>query len=241
MARVVLIAVLVAGGGVTAGCVSPRDSSPEGLLLRAEPGDPGAQFALGVRYWLGFGVPQDDVEAVAWFRRAAEQGHVIAQAELASAYTDGRGVPQDYAEAEEWYRRAGEQRNRNAPGVRQADVEAAALYRSAAQEGNAEGQLYLGDAYFLGRGVPEDDVEASVWYRLAAEQGHALGQLSIAESYRHGRGVPQDYVLAHMWLNLAAAQGVYLAARALPQLAENMTPEQIAFAQALAREWRPGR
>ena len=37
-------------------------------------GHAAAQFNLGVMYDFGWGVPQDDVEAVAWTRQAAEQG-----------------------------------------------------------------------------------------------------------------------------------------------------------------------
>ena len=33
-----------------------------------------AQFILGGMYVTGVGVPQDTAEAVAWYRRAAEQG-----------------------------------------------------------------------------------------------------------------------------------------------------------------------
>jgi TPR repeat protein len=58
--------------------------------------------------------------------------------------------------------------------------------------------------------------------------------------YFDGQGVPQDYVLAHKWLNLAAAQGGMrsdTAVKARDNVASQMTPEQIAEAQRLAREW----
>ncbi len=42
-----------------------------------------------------------------------------------------------------------------------------------------------------------------------------------------------------MWLNLAAAQGFEKAAELRDLLEENMTPEQLAEAQRLAREWTP--
>ena len=55
-----------------------------------------------------------------------------------------------------------------------------------------------------------------------------------------GRGVPQDYAIAHMWLNLAAAGGNKDAAEFRDALAAEMTPAQIAEAQSLARERKPG-
>ena len=63
----------------------------------------------------------------------------------------------------------------------------------------------------------------------------------INAPYNEGEGVPQDYVEAHMWYNLAASQ---LTGEARELVVENrdwvafrMTPEQIAEAERLAREW----
>jgi len=47
-------------------------------------------------------VPEDDVEAVRWYRLAAEQGHSSAQLNLGSAYNLGRGVPEDHVLAYMW-------------------------------------------------------------------------------------------------------------------------------------------
>ena len=57
---------------------------------------------LGVKYDTGEGVPQDDAEAVRWFRLAAEQGYAKAQYNLGVKYGDGKGVPRDYVEAHIW-------------------------------------------------------------------------------------------------------------------------------------------
>ena len=45
----------------------------------------------------------DAVEAVAWYRKAAEQGHIEALHKLGRMYHQGRGVPQDFVEAHRWY------------------------------------------------------------------------------------------------------------------------------------------
>ena len=52
------------------------------LRASAESGDADAQTNLGYRYFIGWGVPEDEVEAVAWYRLAAEQGHAGAQGNL---------------------------------------------------------------------------------------------------------------------------------------------------------------
>ena len=106
-------------------CSEPIDSNA--CIRFAEQGHVGAQFILGFFYSTGRGVPQDDGEAVKWYRRAAEQGEAVAQFILGNRYTDGRGVPQDDREAVKWYRRAAEQ-------------------------GDADAQFRLGVMYGTGRG-----------------------------------------------------------------------------------------
>ena len=59
--------------------------------LSAERGDVKAQYNLGVMYQLGLGVPQDDQEAVRWYRLAADQGDAVA---LVIPF-DGYGVAGD--------------------------------------------------------------------------------------------------------------------------------------------------
>jgi len=113
--------------------------------------------------------------------------------------------------------------------------------RVRAEAGDAEAQHNLGVRYANGQGVPQDDAEAARWYRLAADQGLALAQVNLGVRYENGRGVPQDYIEAHMWFNLAVAQssgedrGRRVRNRDL--VAAEMTAEQIAEAQRLAREW----
>ena len=70
--------------------------------LLAEQGHAPAQYWLGVMYADGQGVPQDDVEAVKWYRSAGEQGYAPAQSALGVRYATGRGVPQDYVTAYAW-------------------------------------------------------------------------------------------------------------------------------------------
>ena len=75
-------------------------SLPDLRKLAARDAD--AQWQMGVRYHNGEGVPRDDVQAMQWFLRAADQGHVTAQATLGAYYWAGRGVPQDLSKAYFW-------------------------------------------------------------------------------------------------------------------------------------------
>jgi len=53
------------------------------------------------------------------------------------------------------------------------DAESLALYRKAANAGNAEAQFRLGEIYAAGRGVPQNNSQAYIWLSLAANAGHA--------------------------------------------------------------------
>ena len=195
----------------------------------AEQGDVGAQYNLGVRYADGLGVPQDDREAVRWWRLAADQGHAGAQNDLGFMYDTGRGVPQDDREAVRWYRLAAEQGFARAQlnlgrkylegrGVAQDDRKAVRWYRLAAEQGHAGAQTAMGFMYANGLGVERDDAEAVRWYRLAADQGDAEGQFRLGGMYAEGRGVPQDDREAVRWYRLAAEQGDAEAQAALERL-----------------------
>lgn len=62
----------------------------------AEQGNATAQFNLGLMYFNGTGVAQDDQAAVKWFRLAAEQNDAFAQFALGNMYYMGRGVEQNF-------------------------------------------------------------------------------------------------------------------------------------------------
>ena len=68
----------------------------------AEKGDVDAQTNLGLMYQNGWGVPQDDKEAVRWYTLAAEQEHAKAQYNLGVMYALGEGVIKDYVYAHMW-------------------------------------------------------------------------------------------------------------------------------------------
>jgi uncharacterized protein len=112
------------------------------------------------------------------------------------------------------------------------------LFRSLAEQGDLA-QQRLGLMYERGLSVPQDYAEAARWYRRAADQGFASAQWTLSSMYATGSGVPKDYVQAHMWCNVSAAQGFEPATYCRADLERAMTPEQVAEAQKLARDWKP--
>ena len=169
-------------------------------------------------YAEGEGVPEDNQEAVKWYRKAAEQGYAKAQYNLGVMYGKGEGVAEDDREAVKWYRKAAEQgiaraqynlgnRYLRGEGVPEDDQEAVKWLRRAAEQGYARAQLNLGNRYGKGEGVAEDDREAVKWYRKAAEQGHASAQYNLGIMYVKGEGVAEDDREAVKWYRKAAEQG----------------------------------
>ena len=145
-----------------------------------------SQFLLWVMYTEGKGgIPQNDVLAMEWCRKAAEQGHAGAQFYLGTMYKLGRG------------------------GLSQSDVLAEKWYRKAAVQGQSHAQFLLGSMYRNGScGLPQNDVLAMEWYRKAADQGDPVAQYNLGIMYQNGEGgLPQSNVLAMKWYQKAADQG----------------------------------
>ena len=193
-----------------------RKSPFSGLFKPPEPitsNDAETQFNTGRSYFYGQGVRKDYAEAVKWYRKAAEQNHAKAQVNLGFAYANGQGT-KDYTEAVKWYRKAAEQND-------------------------AKAQFNLGFAYANGQGVTKDDAEAVKWYRKAAEQNDARAQYMLGLCYGRGAGVAKDYVESYKWALLAAAQGMKDAKKCATLLENNISREQIAEGQRLARNFKP--
>ena len=120
----------------------------------AEKGDAGAQFNLGLMYYLGREVEQDFVQAAKWFKKAAEQGHAAAQYQLGNLYSRGTGVAKNNDEAIKYYTQA-------------------------ANQGNTDALYILGNIYQDGLVVEQDFKEAAKWYRKAASQGFKNAQARL--------------------------------------------------------------
>ncbi len=123
----------------------------EEVLLSALDGNAKAQRKLGYFYLYGQGVTQSSIEAVKWYRKAAEQGLVKAQFELGNIYHEGIGIRQNYAGAVKWYRKAAEQ-------------------------GFANAQSNLGLMYHDGLGIQQDFIQAYAWFGIAAAGGFEPAQ-----------------------------------------------------------------
>ena len=89
-----------------------------------------------------------------------------------------------------------------------------------------------------------DYATAFAKFTKAAEAGDADAQVIVGGMYDDGEGVPQDFVQAYKWFNIAASTETDKeerdrSVRNRDLVSGKMTPNQIAEAQRLAREWKP--
>ena len=181
-------------GSITRSHFEPKMSK---YLRNAEQGSDDAQYKLGFMYQNGYGVEQNDEEAVRWYLKAAEHGNVDAQFNLGVMYENGYGVEQNKNTAAEWYKKA-------------------------AEHENAAAQFNLGVMYENGYGVEQNRNTAAEWYRKAAEQENAVAQCYLAYMYETGYVLSKDSSQAIKWYRRSAAQGNEVAKNNLEKLGVSM-------------------
>lgn len=179
-------------------------------------------FEMGMAYKNGEGVEQDTEMAIAFFKIAAQLGHMLAQMAVGSYYY----ALNDCYEAIKWIGMAAELGNAEAlfnmgifylegMGCDQ-DMEKCASYlHRAARRRHPEAQFAYADLLSNGWGVEQDEKRAAKWYLDAAENGHVEAMYRLGEIYEEGRGVEADLSAAAKWYNAACEKGHRMAAQKL--------------------------
>ena len=142
----------------------------------AEAGDPEAQLRMG-NYFKRLGKGKTAME---WYLKAANNGNAEAMCEIGKKYYKGISRQYNY-------------------GVYQSNKTAVEWFRKAADKGNVEGLEYLGDCFFMGRGIKQNFKEAFAWKLKAAEKGHIPCMKSVSYYYSEGKGVMEDQQKAEEW------------------------------------------
>ena len=154
-------------------------------------------------------------------RRAADAGNAGAMSDLAICYTFGTGgVCVDLVEAFQWKLRAIEVPAPSAcayfnlalcyalgRGTAKNSVEAARLYKIAAEMGYIIAQFNLGLCLQRGDGIHYNPVEAFTWLKRAADAGLADAQCSVGAALQDSHGVEEDKSLGVVYFRRAADRG----------------------------------
>jgi len=146
-------------------------------------------YRLGVMYYDGHHVEQDQILANDYFKKALEQLHISAnegdaecQCDLGYMYYCGRGTTSDYGKALYYY-------------------------QLAAVQGHCRAQNNLGHMYRDGHGTERDRAMACKLYQLSGDNGYDRAQSSLAWMYLNGYGVNKDRKHAVLLYQLADYQG----------------------------------
>jgi uncharacterized protein len=111
------------------------------------------------------------------------------------------------------------------------------MFRPLAEKGHAAAQYQVALMHKMGLGVPKSQREARKWSRLAAKQGNTQAQLLLGSLYytKEGNESP-DVIKAYMWYEVAAAQGNPEAQKEVATITKELTPQQLADAQAKTQQ-----
>ncbi|KAK3812331.1 MAG: hypothetical protein J3R72DRAFT_530162 [Linnemannia gamsii] len=127
-----------------------------------------AQIEVGLMYYKGQGVPQDQAISFQWCFKAAQRefaqamtdaainGRPNVQSELGFMYYEGHEIPQDYQVAFEWFSKVAEQDH----GLAQAMEK----LLKPANQGRPSAQYDLGAMFFNGYGVGQNFSVAFEWF-----------------------------------------------------------------------------
>lgn len=232
------------------------------LGAAAEAGDRSAMHNLGIAYVSGDLLAQDYSKAFRWFEQASEESLGRSTFALAQLYANGTGTAQDMVKAVALFDKAAQQGELNGalaiselaksgqleglmsphqavPWVmvdlaQNADAEAEAWIIRQAEAGVRIAQVNLGEWFLTQEGRKAEGFDL---IQRAATAGSVPAQFRLGSLHVTGDGADLDYVAAHKWLNIAAASGHPEAAETRSVIGDLMTPEQIAQAQAEAREY----
>lgn len=195
----------------------PRDPALGRRWLRrsAEGGHARHQRLLGL---LLSATPENQVEALHWFRSAAEAGDRDAQVYFGIALLKGRGTPVNPELGVHWLERAaagGDDRALDLLGVchldglgRPRDPGAARiLFRKACDAGNRPAWYNLAFCHARGVGTRPDPAKAASLFRTGADLGDPNCMHALGTCLESGFGVPRDPEAAVRWMRQAASLG----------------------------------
>ncbi len=216
-----------------------KDESDKYWKALAEQTDPSIQNSIGNLYhqgnkqyykagkskYQGRELDFDGTNKVAfeWFGKAAEKGDRHALNSLGTMYRDGVGVYKD-------------------------DQKALEFFKKSAEKGHHAAMRELAFAYLEGRGTVKDYAEAHKWLLKGADEESAYEWADVHKArnalgalYEFGWGVEKDVVLSYAWYNVAASSGFAEAKQNLARVEKTIKPDELREAQAISREWKPGK
>jgi TPR repeat protein len=139
-------------------------------------------------------------DALEYYTRAADAGHVQAMVRIGQIYEQGYDVDRDMVRALSWYRKA-------------------------AGLGNTQAMVKLARLYGKGEGVESSLPEAVNWLTKAAEAGDGLAMANLAKAYDEGRGLSRNPIEAARFALNAVKAGAWSTQNDFPHFSEDTRME----------------
>ena len=191
----------------------------DSIQQMAESGDADFEYFYGGCFNEGWGVDVDFVEAMKWYKKAAEKKQKFSFNAIGNLYRTGSGVKADPVQAFDWFKKGAEAKDPQAMlnlgncyyygmGV-QKDLDTAVKYwKDAAIYGNSYAEAQLGDCYFYGMGVEKNLDKAVEHLTNAADKGVPGAQYRLGILYYAGQGVKQDLTHSELLMKKARDGGM---------------------------------
>lgn len=183
------------------GMVEPRQVEPrhDGPVPAHMDGTPEDLFKLGEAAF--YGENRGSVrEAMDYYMRAADAGHVMAMVRIGMIYENGYDVERDLVKALSWYRKA-------------------------AGLGSTQAMVKLAKFYGKGEGVEANIPEAIGWLTKAADGGDGLAMANLAKAYDEGRGLSYNPIEAAKYALRAVKAGAWSTHNDFPHYTEETRRE----------------
>ena len=132
------------------------------LLLFSDLDNHSEQFLLGLVFYEGEKVEENNEKAFYWIKKSAEQGYSIAQLYTGMMYFCGHGTERDYYQSFKWLEKS-------------------------AHQGQPEAAYYLSWHFKNGWGVGEDSEKWEYWLKKSAADGYEGAQDAVAKSFECGQ------------------------------------------------------
>jgi len=180
-----------------------------------------AQYSLGNLCANGQGVEENYVEAVKWYRLAADQEEIYSLVALGKLYSLGKGIDRSDEEAGRLFRAAIKNNQIFAQWLLDSVVSealtelnyvlASIALEVLAESGDLNSQFRLAMFYMTeGKKIYGAPIRAVYWSKKLAEKGTfaAVSQFNLGLLYSGGKGIDKDYEEAAKWYRMAADKGL---------------------------------
>jgi len=157
-------ATVLLGMRYTSGALQNYEKAVSLFQAAADKNNADGEYYMAVAYLNGFGVPKDEAQAAAWFKRSADRGHAVSQYWFGELTAKGRGgLTEDWEAALPYFKKGAQ------GAVPNALVEIGIMFH-----------------YGLG-GLPVDYEESAVCYRVASKLGSQIAQYNLGLMIHDGK------------------------------------------------------